>query len=95
MRDKEVEVGEEEWKEGFEDSNQTCCDINTAHSSNLVGKIRYDYRESEQRDCCSQSNQRLFEAISRRINTVEFLTLERDEESVIIQRGEGMKYVWI
>lgn len=52
-------------KRGFEDSNQTCCDINTAQSGNLVGKIRYDYRECEQRDRCSQSNQQLFEAISR------------------------------
>lgn len=57
--------GRWEMKRGFEDSNQTCCDINMAHSSNLVGKIRYDYRECEQRDWCSQSNQRLFEAISR------------------------------
>lgn len=57
--------GSWEMKRGFEDSNQTCCDINTAQSGNLVGKIRYDYRECEQRDCCSQSNQRLFEAISR------------------------------
>lgn len=68
MRDKEVEDGGWWWgemKRGFEDSNQTCCDINTAQSGNLVGKIRYDYRECEQRDCCSQSNQRLFEAISR------------------------------
>lgn len=30
-------------KRGFEDSNHTCCDINTAQSGNLVGKIRYDY----------------------------------------------------
>lgn len=63
MRDEEA--GERNEKRGFEDSNQTCCDINTAHSSNLVGKIRYDYIECEQRDGRSQSNQRLFEAISR------------------------------
>lgn len=32
-------------KRDFEDSNQTCWDTNTAASSNLVRKIRYDYRE--------------------------------------------------
>lgn len=36
--------GAGEMKRGFEDSNQSCCDINTAQSGNLVGKIRYDYR---------------------------------------------------
>lgn len=81
--------GRWEMKRGFEDSNQTCCDINMAHSSNLVGKIRYDYRECEQRDWCSQSNQRLFEAISRWINTVKFLTLARDAECVFKPRGKG------
>lgn len=63
------------WMERLEDSNQTCCDINTAHGGNLVGKIRYDYGEREQRDGSSQSNQRLFEAISRWINTLKFFTL--------------------
>lgn len=95
MRDKEVrerEGGREGWREmkrGFEDSNQTCCDINTVQSGNLVRKIRYDYRECEQRDCSSQSNQRLFEAISRWINIMKFLTLARDDaDSVFIQRGK-------
>lgn len=41
-----MEGGGEEMRRGFEDSNQTCCDINTAQSGNLVGKIRYDYRGS-------------------------------------------------
>ncbi len=48
MRDKEVE-GRKRMKGGFEDSNQTCCDINTAQSGNLVGKIRYDYRARAER----------------------------------------------
>lgn len=58
MRDEQVEEREETGVR----SNQTCCDINTAHGGNLALKIRYDYRESELRGCCSQSNQRLFEA---------------------------------
>lgn len=53
MRDEEVEVGRRrERGGGSEDSNQTCCDINTAQSGNLVGKIRCDYGECEWRDCC-------------------------------------------
>lgn len=93
QRKEKEEGGEIGLKRGLEDSNQTCCDINTALSGNLVRKIRYDYRECEQRDCFSQSNQQLFEAISRWINKVKFLTLARDAESVLLQRGEEVEYI--
>lgn len=70
----------------FENSNQSRRDMNTARSSNLVEKIRYDYRESASREPVAAK------AISDCLKTFQgestqkFLTLVRDEVCFLFEQ---------